>query len=35
MQLNNIFIVEDVISLSVLAVIDARAPDSCEPEFLS
>ncbi len=35
MQLNNIFIVHDVVSLGVLAVINPSAPDSCEPEFLS
>lgn len=33
MQLDDVFIVEDVVSLGVPAVVDAGAPDSCEFEF--
>jgi hypothetical protein len=33
MQLNNIFVVEDVIVLGILPVIKARAPYLCELEF--
>jgi hypothetical protein len=33
MQFNNVFVVEDVVSLGVLAVVDAGAPDSCEFQF--
>ena len=29
MQFNNVFVVQDVVSLGVLAVINAGAPDSC------
>ena len=35
MQFDNIFVVQDMIPLCVLAVINALAPDSCEPEFLN
>ena len=35
MQFDDVFVVEDVISLSVLAVVDALSPDSCEFEFIS
>ncbi len=33
MQLDNVFIVQDMVSLCVLAVVDAGAPDSCEFQF--
>ncbi len=35
MQFNYVLVVQDMVSLCVLAVIDAGAPDSCEPEFFS
>ena len=35
MQFNNIFVVQDVVSLGVLAVIYTGAPNPCEFEFFS
>jgi len=35
MQLNDILVVEDVVSLDVLSRIDAGAPHSCEFKFFS